>query len=79
MLAEFARGEGDAGSARDLSDRELDVLVRLAKGASVSSIASELSLSAKTVSTYRSRVLEKLGLGGTADLVRYAVDHKLIE
>jgi len=79
VLAEFARGEGDAGSVRDLSDRELDVLVRLAKGASVSSIAGELSLSVKTVSTYRSRVLEKLGLAGTADLVRYAVDHKLIE
>lgn len=78
VLAAFARGEGNVGSVRDLSDRELDVLVRLAKGESVSSIAGELSLSVKTVSTYRSRVLDKLGLAGTADLVRYAIDHKLL-
>lgn len=78
VLAAFARGEGDDGAV-DLSDREMEVLVRLARGQSVSSIAAELSLSVKTVSTYRSRVLEKLGLAGTADLVRYAVDHKLIE
>jgi len=78
VLAEFARGDGDAGGVRDLSDRELDVLVRLARGESVSSMAAELSLSVKTVSTYRSRVLEKLGLAGTADIVRYAIDHKLV-
>jgi DNA-binding NarL/FixJ family response regulator len=78
VLAEFARGEGDAGGVRDLSGRELDVLVRLAKGESVSSIAVELSLSVKTISTYRTRVLEKLGLAGTADLVRYAIDHRLL-
>jgi DNA-binding NarL/FixJ family response regulator len=79
VLAEFAQGGGDAGTVRDLSDRELEVLLRLAKGESVSSIAGALSLSVKTVSTYRSRVLEKLGLAGTADLIRYAIDHKLVE
>ena len=79
VLAEFAQGGGDAGTVRDLSDRELEVLLRLAKGESVSAIAGVLSLSVKTVSTYRSRVLEKLGLAGTADLVRYAIDHKLVE
>lgn len=76
VLAEFASGERGAS---DLSEREMEVLLRLAKGESVSSIADDLSLSIKTISTYRSRLLEKLGLASTADIVRYAIDHKLID
>jgi DNA-binding NarL/FixJ family response regulator len=79
VLAEFAQGGGDTGSVGVLSDRELEVLLRLAKGESVSSIADALSLSIKTISTYRTRVLEKLGLASTADLVRYAIDHDLVD
>lgn len=78
VLAEFAQG-GVAGTVGVLSDREMDVLLRLARGESVSTIAEQLALSVKTISTYRSRVLEKLGLVTTADLVRYALDHKLID
>lgn len=78
VLAEFVHG-GDGGTVGDLSDREIEVLLRLAKGESVSAIADQLSLSVKTISTYRSRVLEKLGLASTADLVRYAIDHDLID
>jgi DNA-binding NarL/FixJ family response regulator len=79
VLAEFAQGGGGTGTVGVLSDREVDVLIRLAKGESVSAIADALSLSIKTVSTYRSRVLDKLGLTSTADLVRYAIDHHLID
>lgn len=61
-----------------LSDREFQVLVEIGRGKSITAIAEELSLSVKTVSTYRTRILEKLGGSGTADLVRYALEHQLI-
>jgi two-component system, NarL family, invasion response regulator UvrY len=62
-----------------LSTREMYVLRRIGKGKSTSEIADELQLSLKTISTYRSRVLDKLGLKTTADLVRYAIEQSLIE
>jgi two-component system, NarL family, invasion response regulator UvrY len=62
-----------------LSNREFQVLCQLARGQSVSSIARELGISVKTVSTFRTRVLEKLGLSQNADLVRYALKHGLVE
>jgi DNA-binding NarL/FixJ family response regulator len=63
----------------DLSEREYQVLVRLASGHSLTQVGDELSLSVKTVSTYRGRVLEKLQLTGNSELVRYALKHKLID
>ena len=60
-----------------LSSRELEVLSWLAKGRTVSQVATRLKLSVKTVSTYRSRLLQKLQLETTADLIRYAVDRHL--
>ncbi len=62
-----------------LSDRELQVLRLLAEGHSVGNIAERLALSVKTVSTYRARILEKLRLKSTADLVRYALDQRLTD
>jgi two-component system invasion response regulator UvrY len=62
-----------------LSDREYQVLCLLASGKGVKDIASELSLSSPTVATYRSRVLTKLGLTTTVELIRYALSHKLVE
>jgi DNA-binding NarL/FixJ family response regulator len=62
-----------------LSQREFEVLRLLASGTTVSEIAAMLSLSDKTVSTYRTRVLEKLSLNTNAELVRYALEHSLIE
>jgi two-component system, NarL family, invasion response regulator UvrY len=56
-----------------LSARELEVLKLIADGKTVAQIASELSLSPKTISTYRSRLLEKLNLKTTADLIRYSL------
>lgn len=61
-----------------LSVRELEVLSLVARGRTVSQVAKRLKLSVKTVSTYRTRVLEKLNLRTTADLIRYAVEHRLV-
>ncbi len=61
-----------------LSDREFDVFRKLATGQSVSDIAHEMSLSVKTISTYRSRILEKMNLNSNAELAIYAVKNKLI-
>jgi DNA-binding NarL/FixJ family response regulator len=63
---------------QNLSDREFEVLRLLAGGRSPTEIAEQLHLSVKTVSTHKAHVQEKLGLGGTADLVRYALEHKLV-
>jgi len=60
-----------------LSDRELEVFLALVNGEQVTSIAARLFLSVKTVSTHKARVMEKMGLASVADLVRYAIDHKL--
>lgn len=61
-----------------LSEREFEVLVLLAQGQSVKHIAQSLALSIKTVSTYRARLLDKLQLSTTAELIRYALDHHLV-
>ncbi len=61
-----------------LSDREFDVFKLLANGKTVTEIATQLSLSATTVSTYRSRILEKMQMKSNAELARYAVENKLI-
>lgn len=60
-----------------LSDREYTVLLRIGAGKTVSEISDELTLSVKTVSTYRARILEKLNLRNNAELIRYVVDHNL--
>jgi DNA-binding NarL/FixJ family response regulator len=62
-----------------LSDRELEVLRMLGSGKTVSVIAVELGLSVKTVSTYRSRIMTKLGTASTAEIIRYALDHRLVD
>jgi DNA-binding NarL/FixJ family response regulator len=62
-----------------LSDREFLVLRLLAAGKPVSAIARELSLSVKTISTYRQRTLEKMGMANNAELIRYAIQKHLVE
>ncbi len=62
-----------------LSDREYQVLRMLGSGHTVSEIARDLGLSVKTVSTYRSRVLEKLGMRTNAELMRYAIENSLLD
>jgi DNA-binding NarL/FixJ family response regulator len=61
-----------------LSDREMQVLQRIASGKTVSEIAEEISLSVNTISTYRTRILEKLSLHNNAALTRYAMDNGLV-
>lgn len=61
-----------------LSDREFDVFKLLATGLSISEIAEKLSLGATTISTYRARILTKMNFKTNTDLIRYALEHKLI-
>ena len=73
-----AGGAADAPHAA-LSDREYEVLRRIVAGRSVTEIADALHLSVKTVSTHKARILQKLDLAGTAELVRYAIEHGLLD
>ncbi|GAB3628935.1 LuxR family transcriptional regulator [Pandoraea terrae] len=63
---------------RRLSDREFDVFLMLARGLTLGEIAERLCVSAKTVSTYKARVLQKLQLGNQTELVHYAIRHELL-
>ena len=72
-------GETEKSPEEILSDREFQVVCMLAEGKTIAGIAEELSLSVKTISTYRARVLEKLNLSNTAEIIRYAFEHKLVE
>lgn len=76
MLA-VSVGEDSERAVDRLSDRELLVLRRMATGSSPTDIAEELSLSIKTVSTYRRCLLDKLGLENNAELIRFAVDQDI--
>lgn len=62
-----------------LSDREFQVLQMIAGGRTVGEIAKTLSLSVKTVSTHKTRILHKMGLANQAELIRYALEHKLLD
>ena len=75
----FFEADGRVARHELLSDRENQVLRSIAIGKTVSQIAAELSLSVKTVSTYRARVLEKTGLQTTAELIRYAFQAQLVD
>jgi DNA-binding NarL/FixJ family response regulator len=62
-----------------LSDREFEIMLMIASGKKTSQIAAELSLSVKTVSTYRARILEKMNMAGNAELTSYAVRNGLVD
>jgi DNA-binding NarL/FixJ family response regulator len=82
-LAESLVGELDTKSGKPfhetLSDREFQVFRMIASGRATGEIAEELFLSVKTVSTYRARILEKLHVRNTAELVAYAIQNQLVE
>lgn len=61
-----------------LSEREFDIMIKIANGKSLKEIGIELFISNKTVSTYRSRIMEKMKLGKNSDLTRYCIDNLLI-
>lgn len=80
LMERFATmmGGGAAASHQALSNRELEVLKMIAKGESLGRIAETLHLSPKTVTTYRARILEKMGLRSNAELARYAAENGLL-
>jgi len=71
-------GGHDTGSLEALSNRELEVMKLLARGESLIAIGETLHLSPKTVTTYRARILEKMGLSSNAELARYAMENGLL-
>jgi two-component system, NarL family, invasion response regulator UvrY len=78
LLADEMSGGRSGELHETLSDRELQVFLRLVRGESVSDIAEQLHLSVKTISTYRSRLTEKLNVTSNAELATYAIRHGLI-
>lgn len=79
LLANGLNGNADSMPHEQLSEREFQVFLRLAKGETVGNIADSMALSVKTVSTYRSRVMEKLKLASNSDLTYYALKNGLIQ
>jgi DNA-binding NarL/FixJ family response regulator len=78
-LAEGLSGSGDKPPHERLSEREMQVFLRLAQGETIGHLAESLSLSVKTVSTYRTRVMEKMQLASNSDLTYYALKNGLIQ
>ncbi|MCM1512574.1 MAG: response regulator transcription factor [Oxalobacter formigenes] len=77
-LARHLSEDAEKAPHESLSDREFQTLLMIAGGQSVSEIAAELSLSVKTVSEYRSRILAKMNLKNNAELMHYAIRRKLV-
>ena len=78
-LLDALDADPDAMPHAALSDREYQVLRLLASGRTVGRIADDLALSVKTVSTYRARLLEKMGMSNNAELTRYALEHGVVD
>ena len=79
QLAESLGPDAHTSLHGGLSEREFEVLCLIARGKKVSEIAGELSLGIPTVSTYRTRILEKMKMKTNADLIRYAIQNKLVD
>ena len=79
LLADQLHRDPDKAPHENLSEREFQVFLRLARGETITAIADTLALSIKTVSTYRSRIMEKMALASNSDLTYYALKQKLIE
>ena len=78
-LADALTSGNEGPEHGELSSREFEVFLRLARGQAVGDIARGLHLSVKTVSTYRSRIFTKMGIGTNAEATLYAIRHALIE
>ena len=78
VSALLRRPKGKRDGLEGLSQREFDVLRIIGGGASLQQCAQQLGVSVSTVSTYRSRVIEKLKLATTTDLVRFAIENKVV-
>ena len=78
-LALYLNGNHEADPHTLLSDREFQIFRMIVSGASLGSIADELSLSVKTVSTHKTRILQKMQMTSSAELIHYAIRHQLLE
>lgn len=78
-LARMLIAEHKKDASQELSEREYQILCMLGSGKRITDIAKELGLSPKTVSTYRSRIFDKLKFRTNADLIRYVVEYDLVE
>lgn len=79
LLLSGIDGTGDQPRHGVLSEREFQIFVKLAEGKTVTEIANKLFLSVKTVSTYRSRILDKMGMKTNADITYYAIKNSLLQ
>ncbi len=79
LMASTLTGSSDAPRHERLSNREFQVLRMIASGKSLKEIGAEISLSPKTIGTFRMRILQKLNMTSNAELVRYALEHQLFE
>jgi DNA-binding NarL/FixJ family response regulator len=79
QLAREAHGASDAPPHTTLSDREYQVLRLLVSGQSLTEIAEKLNLSVKTISTHKARLMQKMKVGNQAELIRYAITHRLTD
>jgi len=77
-LADYLEREDQKNIHEILSDREYQVMVMITQGKSIKEIAEDLSLSIKTISTYRARIFEKMKLKSNAELIRYAIHKNLV-
>jgi DNA-binding NarL/FixJ family response regulator len=78
LATDISKG-GDCPAHTLLSDREYGIFSRIVRGASLTEIADELCLSIKTVSTHKSHILAKMNLASQVDMVRYAIEHNLLD
>lgn len=78
LMADSLQKGGDEEPHRRLSDREYQVLCRIASGRTPTQIADEMNLSVRTVSTYRARILAKMHMSTSAELTHYAIKHGLV-
>jgi two-component system, NarL family, invasion response regulator UvrY len=74
----FQQNSSENTPHENLSNREFQILCMIARGKSLKSIAHELFISEKTVSTYRSRILEKMKMNNNSELIRYVLEHRLL-
>lgn len=79
LAGDVAHKDSEALPHTQLSDREFDVFSRIVRGMGLTAIATELSLSVKTVSTHKTHILTKMNLATQVDLVRYAIEHQLVD
>lgn len=79
LLSENLLNDHEEAPHKRLSDREYQVLCLLASGKTVTEIADEFSLSVKTISTYRTRILEKMQMSKTSELIHYAIKNRLVD